>query len=227
MDGQCALCGLSNQVRVCKTPEGTGKGPQFCSTLLYPECIEHAVEAYQSEELHAFTVNSAKNERSCYDCSVETPGIPKPVKCRIEETIDFCKSMGYRKIGFAFCGALHKEAAVVANIFRKRGLEVVSVMCKVGGVDKTAIGIQEEEKLHPGRFEPMCNPIAQAEILNQAQTQFNVVMGLCVGHDSLFLSRSKALCTVLAVKDRLLGHNPLAAVYTNHSYYSFLNTDPE
>ena len=227
MEGQCAFCGLPNRDRVCKNPEGTGKGPQFCSTLLYPDCIQQAVEAYQSEELHEFTVNSAKNERSCYDCSVPTPGLPKPVKCRIEETIDFCKSMGYHKIGFAFCGALHKEAAVVAKIFRKQGLEVVSVMCKVGGVDKTAIGIQEEEKLHPGRFEAMCNPIAQAEILNQAQTEFNVVMGLCVGHDSLFLSRSKALCTVLAVKDRLLGHNPLAAVYTNHSYYSFLNREPE
>ena len=44
-----------------------------------------------------------------------------------------------------------------------------------------------------------------------------------MGHDSLFLSHSKKMCTVLAVKDRLLGHNPLAAVYTNHSYYGFLN----
>ena len=194
MEGQCAFCGLSNQVRICKNPD-TGKGPQFCSTLLYPECIEKAAEEYQSEEIHTFAVNSAKNERSCYDCSVETAGLPKPVKCRIEETIDFCKSMDYKRIGLAFCGALHREAAVVA-----------------------------EEKLHPGRFEAMCNPIAQAEILNQADTDFNVVIGLCVGHDSLFLSHSKKMCTVLAVKDRLLGHNPLAAVYTNHSYYGFLNT---
>ena len=41
MEGQCAFCGLSNQVRICKNPD-TGKGPQFCSTLLYPECIEKA-----------------------------------------------------------------------------------------------------------------------------------------------------------------------------------------
>ena len=87
MEGQCAFCGLSNQVRICKNPD-TGKGPQFCSTLLYPECIEKAAEEYQSEEIHTFAVNSAKNERSCYDCSVETAGLPKPVKCRIEETID-------------------------------------------------------------------------------------------------------------------------------------------
>ena len=109
MEGQCAFCGLSNQVRICKNPD-TGKGPQFCSTLLYPECIEKAAEEYQSEEIHTFAVNSAKNERSCYDCSVETAGLPKPVKCRIEETIDFCKSMDYKRIGLAFCGALHREA---------------------------------------------------------------------------------------------------------------------
>lgn len=223
MEGQCAFCGMSNQVRICKTPQGEGKGPPFCSTLLYPECLAAAQEQYQSERLHTFAVNSAKNERGCYDCSTETAWLPKPVKCRIEETIDFCKSMGYKKIGFAFCGALHKEASVVACIFRAHGLELISVMCKVGGVDKTAIGIKEEEKLHPGNFEAMCNPIAQAEILNHAGTEFNIVMGLCVGHDSLFLTTSQALCTVLAVKDRLLGHNPLAAIYTNHSYYSYLN----
>jgi len=49
---------------------------------------------------------------------------------------------------------------------------------------------------------------------NDEQTEFNIVMGLCVGHDSLFLKYSNAPCTVLAAKDRLLGHNPLAAIYT-------------
>lgn len=227
MDGKCAFCGFSNQVRVCKNPEGLGKGPQSCSTLLYQDCIKRVEGEYLSDELHTFALNSARNERSCYDCSVETSGLPKPVKSRIEETIDFCRSMGYRKIGFAFCGALHKEAAIVAKIFEEHGLDVVSVMCKVGGIDKSSIGIKEEQKLHPGQFESMCNPLAQAEILNEVGTEFNVVMGLCVGHDSLFLSHSRQMCTVLAVKDRLLGHNPLAAVYTSHSYYSFLHSRDE
>jgi uncharacterized metal-binding protein len=68
----------------------------------------------------------------------------------------------------------------------------------------------------------MCNPVAQAYVLNEAKTDFNVVMGLCVGHDSLFLKHSDALCTVLAAKDRLLGHNPLAAIYTVDTYYRAL-----
>ena len=32
----------------------------------------------------------------------------------------------------------------------------------------------------------MFNPILQARVLNQRQTDLNVVVGLCVGHDSLF-----------------------------------------
>jgi uncharacterized metal-binding protein len=68
----------------------------------------------------------------------------------------------------------------------------------------------------------MCNPIAQALILNETGTEFNILMGLCVGHDSLMLKYAKAPCTVLAVKDRLLGHNPLAAIYTLESYYRSL-----
>lgn len=70
--------------------------------------------------------------------------------------------------------------------------------------------------------ETMCNPLLQAELLNRAETEFNVLLGLCVGHDSLFLKAAKAPCTVLAVKDRVTGHNPLAAVYTLDSYYRAL-----
>ena len=72
----------------------------------------------------------------------------------------------------------------------------------------------------------MCNPLLQAEILNHEETELNIVLGLCVGHDALFLKKAKAFCTVLAAKDRVTGHNPLAALYTLHSYYQKLkNTD--
>jgi uncharacterized metal-binding protein len=66
----------------------------------------------------------------------------------------------------------------------------------------------------------MCSPIGQAHVLNAAETDFNVVIGLCVGHDSLFFQHSEAPVTVFAAKDRVLGHNPMAALYTLDSYYS-------
>ncbi|MEF9973420.1 MAG: DUF1847 domain-containing protein, partial [Clostridia bacterium] len=88
--------------------------------------------------------------------------------------------------------------------------------------DKSRLGLTDDEKICGGGHESMCNPIGQALVLNQEKTEFNILLGLCVGHDSLFLKHADALCTVLAVKDRLLGHNPLAAVYTSPSYYKYL-----
>ena len=68
----------------------------------------------------------------------------------------------------------------------------------------------------------MCNPIMQAKLLNEADTDLNIVMGLCVGHDSLFLKYAKAPCVSLVIKDRVLGNNPAAALYTTSSFYSKL-----
>ena len=68
----------------------------------------------------------------------------------------------------------------------------------------------------------MCNPILQAKMLNQAKTDLNVVVGLCVGHDSLFYKYSEAITTTMITKDRVLGHNPAAALYTAETYYKRL-----
>ena len=87
-------------------------------------------------------------------------------------------------------------------------------------VDKSRIGLKPEEKISKSdRFEAMCNPIAQAEILNNAKTDFNILIGLCVGHDSLFLKNVEALTTELVVKDRVTGHNPVAVLYSGGPYY--------
>jgi uncharacterized metal-binding protein len=56
-------------------------------------------------------------------------------------------------------------------------------------------------------------------LLAAAGSELNVLIGLCVGHDSLFFQHSKAPVTVLMVKDRVTGHNPAAALYTSRSYY--------
>lgn len=54
---------------------------------------------------------------------------------------------------------------------------------------------------------------------NEANTDLNILLGLCVGHDSLFIKYSKAPITVFAVKERVLVHNPLGAIYQVGSYY--------
>jgi len=108
------------------------------------------------------------------------------------------------------------------EIFEAHGFHVDSVCCKVGSIPKEDIGLADEEKIRPGQFEALCNPIGQAKLLNEAGTELNVAVGLCVGHDSLFFRHSEAPVTVLIAKDRVTGHNPAAVLYTSHSYYSRL-----
>ena len=136
---------------------------------------------------------------------------------RLKETIEVCRRLGYTKVGLAFCRGLRKEAKIVDGLLLRAGLEVVSVICKTGGIDKEACGIPA--KVHPGEFEPMCNPIAQAMLLNEQNTQFNIALGLCVGHDSMFYKYSDALVTTLVAKDRVTGHNPTAAIYCVEGYF--------
>ena len=96
---------------------------------------------------------------------------------------------------------------------------VVAVGCKAGAVLKTEVGIDERCAAIGTN---MCNPILQAKLLNEAGTELNIVVGLCVGHDSLFYKYSDAIVTTLVTKDRVTGHNPVAALYTAESYYGRL-----
>jgi uncharacterized metal-binding protein len=202
--------------RICRSKEGTA--PAFCSTVLYPDAITKAAAEYDKEGIKKFAHNASVQEAECYIDRTAEPSYKFPVKPRVQEIIEFSRKMGYQKLGVAFCGGLHKEAAVFCRILEDHGFDVVSVMCKVGGIDKSALGLTDQERVQIGQPESMCNPIAQAEVLNNAGTDFNILLGLCVGHDSLFMKYSQALVTVFAVKDRALGHNPLAAIYTYDSY---------
>ncbi len=56
-------------------------------------------------------------------------------------------------------------------------------------------------------------------LLNSQHTEFNIVIGLCVGHDSMFYKYSEALVTTLVAKDRVLAHNPCGAIYLSEGYY--------
>jgi uncharacterized metal-binding protein len=201
----CASC----RVVACENEPGMKTPPSFCPMLTEPELLGDVEESYLADaDVRRIAVESARTEAAGY-C----------VATRVEETMDFARRMGWHRLGIAHCVGLMKEAAAARDIFEAGGFEVYAVCCKTGSIDKESIGLRDEEKVHPGTYEVMCNPVAQAALLARAGTEFNVVMGLCVGHDSLFLMHTKAPATVLVVKDRVLGHNPVAALYTSHSYY--------
>ena len=138
---------------------------------------------------------------------------------RIEDTIEFARLMGFNKLGIACCAGLRREGAVLESILKKNDFEVVSAICKTGAVPKEKLGLADNQKVRPGRFEAMCNTVAQAMLLDSAGSQLNIMVGLCVGHDAIFAKNSKAPVTTLVAKDRVLCHNPVAALYNHQGYY--------
>ena len=180
------------------------------------------MKEYDRPEYREFTRMASIQEAECFTGRHIKPYVRHPVKPRVQEICEFAQKMDYKKLGIAFCGGLHSEARALSEILKVKGFEVVSVMCKAGCTPKETLGIKEDEKIFVGKFEPMCSPIVQALVLNKEKTDFNVLVGLCVGHDSLFFKFSKAFTTVLIAKDRVLGHNPAAALYLKDGFYARL-----
>lgn len=216
----CAKCTIPLSERACRK-EG-GKAPPFCPTVKKKALIEKSLEVYKDPELREFARQASIQEGEGYGDRERGYEHVKPIKPRILEIIEFAKKMNYKRIGLIFCSGLRKEAKAVEKLLSSYGFQVVSVICKAGRTPKEEIGVRDDQKIAVGRFESMCNPIMQALVVNDGKTEFNVLMGLCVGHDSLFLKYAEAPCTVLAAKDRVLGHNPLAAIYNIDSYYRSL-----
>lgn len=218
MTPNCAACPLVKSTeRRCVRPDG--KSPPECPTANDPDSIDRSLEVYRSEEFHEMARIASQVERAGYEWK---DGGLHTVRPRIVELVDFSRRMGYTKLGLVFCLGLRKEAAITEKILATNGFEVVSAVCKVGCLPKSELGLTPEDQLRSKGHESMCNPVMQADIVNRAGVQFNILLGLCVGHDSLVLAHLDAPASILAVKDRVLGHNPLAALYMYDSYYAWL-----
>jgi uncharacterized metal-binding protein len=213
----CASCELPAGGKICFSEKG--KGGKACPTLVHQDILEETRKIYHDPEVFAFARNASIQEGECYANKIDNPFVLEPTKTRIIEICEFAHKMGYHRLGLAFCIGLAYEAGLVEKIFQSHGFEVVSVVCKAGRALKEELDIDPADFVMPPLKEAMCNPIFQAKLLNAEKTEFNVLLGLCVGHDSLFFKYAEAYTTVLAVKDRVTGHNPLAAVYLSHSYY--------
>ena len=202
----CADCGVT---RCINGPKEGESYPDFCLTEHTDKgFVQEVVKLYGEEENHKVMEAAAGVECDFY-CQ----------KTRVEEVIEFAKRIGAKKIGIATCVALIRESRTLAKMLRANGFEVFGVGCKTGEIFKTALGI---DAAHQGPGPVACNPVLQAQLLNEAGTELNIVMGLCVGHDSLFYKHAQAVTTTLVVKDRVLVHNPVMALYTADGYYANL-----
>ncbi len=202
-DPSCSECGQLNCYRQDK------EFPDFCLTAtVRPAELEGIVETYKSDEL----------DGRLFHAAAEVEGLYYGKLTRVEETLAFARRIGAARVGIATCVGLIEETRIFARFLRLGGIDVHTVLCKVGSVDKTDAGIDDALKIRPGSMEACCNPILQARKLNDLKTGLNVIVGLCVGHDSLFMRHSEAPVTTLIVKDRVLGHNPAVALYTAKTY---------
>ncbi len=102
-----------------------------------------------------------------------------------------------------------KEAQELARQLRDAGLEAELVCCRVGAIDYDEIGLP---KAHPDRFAAICNPVAQARLLNQSKVDLVARVGLCIGHDLILQEECEAPVTTLVVKDRVFDHHPIRAL---------------
>jgi uncharacterized metal-binding protein len=204
VDPSCSECHARNCYR------RDSKYPAFCASEANPEGAEETKALYRGRG------RDAKVARAAAEVEAEYYGR----LTRLEETVVFALKLGAKKLGVASCVGFLDESEIYAKVVRSAGLEVKTVGCKVGSVDKCEIGLPDGLKLSPGGQESCCNPVLQAKVLNDWGSDVNVSMGLCVGHDYLFAKHSKAPAVTLAVKDRVLGHNPMAAIYNSKLFYS-------
>lgn len=193
MEYSCVDCGLNG----CRRPDG--QHPAFCPATGFD--LEH--EQWLGERL------ADPENRRVVEAAAASAGTAFDNKLsRLEETILFARGIGVRKIGIAGCVSLASEVRNAGKALRAAGFEVVGAICKMGTITHADLD------LHVGRKPDsvLCNPIYQAQVLNKEQTDLNVLIGLCAGHDTLFIKHSEALCTVLAVKDFKYDHHSVLAL---------------
>lgn len=198
----CASC----TIEACRSGQ-LDKLPKNCP-MRDPAFFDSVLEEYFKPENHDFFVASAATEAIGY---CRWP--------RLREVVEFSRRMGYTRLGWPSARSAPGGRGGGPGPAPGTGFQVASVICKTGSIPKDQVGVPPEYRVRPGTYEVMCNPIAQAELLNRAETQFNICLGLCVGHDSLFYRYSQAPVTTLVAKDRATGNNPVAAIYCADSYF--------
>jgi uncharacterized metal-binding protein len=123
---------------------------------------------------------------------------------RVQEIKNFARKAGIKRIGIAHCVSFPKEAEAVKQFLSDK-FEVYSINCKCGKITK-------HEMLGGEGNGIMCNPSGQAKYLKDNNTELNISIGLCVGHDMVFNQKSASPVSVLVVKDRANKHNPMESI---------------
>ena len=199
---QCHQCKDNECLQ--RYPQGI---PEYCQARKFMDLVEETKRRYLEPDDKRFHLAAAKVlKRGGYDWS------------RVQQCIEFARELGARKLGLAVCVGLVREGREFARFLDRAGFQVVSVACMIGGLSSQETGIPDEWVNQLGIS---CNPVAQAEIMNREGTELNFIYGLCVGHDTIFIKRSKAPVTYVVAKDMVTGNNPGAVLLSPYHRMKF------
>ena len=223
---QCALCPYEWPDRACR--RAGGMAPGNCPTEVHPDFVKQSAEEVRTGDVSEFARAASIQEAEGYADKEKGYDAVRPVKPRILEIVEFAKKMDYRRVALIFCIGLRNEASAGAQVLCKPWARY-DLRCLQGGTGSQGgdgagggpEGVAGIFRIHVQPHPP--GPTCQS-LRDPSST---CCLGLCVGHDSLVFKYAEAPCTVLAVKDRLLGHNPLAAVYHMEGYYRCLKEPAE
>ena len=110
----CARCPFQPPERICQNADG--KAPPFCPTLNKNEVVAAANCEFEKPEILEFARQASIQEGEGYAGREQGYDHVRPLNPRIQEIIEFAGKMKYRRLGFAFCMGLRKEAAVVEKL---------------------------------------------------------------------------------------------------------------
>lgn len=205
----CTDCGIRTCIYSSAGSDGTL--PSYCMSKKFENMKAEALEESQKPENLKIMQGFLK---------IDPTGLHGGQATRVEMLMGLFNNIGVQKIGVATCYGLLNEARIFSRILHANGFNVYGINCKVGTMDKADLGVDPDKDPYPE--ESSCNPIMQAKILNSYHTDYNVIIGLCVGHDAIFSKYSEAPVSTLVVKDFALGHNPVACLYQADNYYKGL-----
>ena len=116
------------------------KIPAYCEANIYLDELERSNKEYPKEGvIEIYKASCIVREHN----DGMTP--------RIEEALIYAKEMKLQRIGFAACIAMVNELDLLVKIFTKRGFEVYTACCQIGGADATERGVPEVEGYATGR----------------------------------------------------------------------------
>lgn len=125
---------------------------------------------------------------------------------RLQEIIEFSRQMNYKRLGLAYCYGMETDAKALAQYLKDKGFKLSAVSCTTGALGQDKVNNNSNLK------GVSCNPVGQAEQLNNENVDMVIVMGLCLGHDIIFQKKVNAPVTTLVVKDRVYQHNPMEEI---------------